>query len=109
MSKQYKVIAGSQSAHCCFCATVVDTTKPVMIHGEHYNNEYESVCECFEIEHAQFIADALNQRAELLEALKSVQRWLDEEWEEYPFEVAVRCAITRAAAQIQLDKEKKNA
>lgn len=61
MPERYKVVQGSQSAHCCFEATVVDTTKPVMIGDEHYNNQFESVCECFEIEHANTICAALNR------------------------------------------------
>jgi hypothetical protein len=58
---RYIVVDGSQSAHCCFDATVVDTTQPVMIGGEHYKNQYESVCECFDAEDAKRIADALNR------------------------------------------------
>lgn len=50
----------SQSAHCCFEYTVVDTTKPYIINGEQYKGRFESVCECFEEEHAQLICDALN-------------------------------------------------
>lgn len=57
---RYKVIRGSQSAHCCFDFTVVDTTRPVMIHGEHYDNRFEPLCECFEERDAIVIAGALN-------------------------------------------------
>lgn len=60
MTTRYKVVSGSQSAHCCFENTVVDTTKPVMIGGKHYRDEYAPVCECFDEEAAQLIADALN-------------------------------------------------
>lgn len=56
----YKVIKGSQSNHCCFSYTVVDTRKPVMIGGEHYENEYEAVCETFEEDDAKLICNALN-------------------------------------------------
>ncbi len=70
MSERYKVVDGSESAHCCFEATVVDTTKPLMIGGEHYNNRYVEVCECFSIEEANLIANALNQRADQLEAFE---------------------------------------
>jgi len=58
--KRFIVVAGSQTAHCCFDATVVDTDKPTMIGGKHYNNEYEPVCECFEVGDAERIAAALN-------------------------------------------------
>jgi len=58
---RYKIVEDSQSAHCCFTATVVDTTKPIMYGGEHYNNQYESVCECFDIKDAEMICEALNK------------------------------------------------
>lgn len=59
-AERYKVVGGSQSAHCCFDATVVDTTRPMMIGGEHYQGQYEAVCECFELADAEQIAAALN-------------------------------------------------
>lgn len=52
---RFKVIDGSQSAHCCFEATVVDTTKPGWGAGR-----YEPVCECFERADAEKIAAALS-------------------------------------------------
>lgn len=58
--KPYQVVDGSQSCHCCFEATVVDMRKPVMIGDEHYNDQYEVVCECFETDNAIKIAAALN-------------------------------------------------
>lgn len=56
MSERYKVVEGSESAHCCFKATVVDTqaTNPLFL------DEPDWVCECFDMESAQKIADALN-------------------------------------------------
>lgn len=60
MSARYRVVEGSQSCHCCFDATVVDTTRPIMVGGRHFNNEYKEVCECLDIEDAQTIVDALN-------------------------------------------------
>jgi len=60
MAGRYKVVSGSQSAHCCFDATVVDTTRPVMIHGEHYEGQFEPICECFDTDDAAAIADAMN-------------------------------------------------
>lgn len=47
---RYEVREGSESCHCCFEATVVDTTKPD-----------EIICECFSIEYAKKIAEALNK------------------------------------------------
>ena len=63
---RYRVVDGSQSAHCCFDATVVDTTKPVMIGGEHYNGQFEPICECFDVEDATHIAAAMNLAAKLV-------------------------------------------
>ena len=63
---RYTVLNKSISSHCCFEATVMDTTKPCMIGAEHYSDEdgnayYESVCECMEEEDARRIADSLNK------------------------------------------------
>lgn len=62
---RFEVRVGSQSQHCCFYATVVDTTKPFMIGDEQYcgrtGPEYEEVCECFDEEAADRIAAALNR------------------------------------------------
>jgi len=63
--ERFKVLAGSASEHCCFEATVVDTSKPTMMGGKHYVNsegklDYETVCECFDIDDANEIAKALN-------------------------------------------------
>lgn len=66
---RYKVVEGSQSCHCCFDATVIDTTKPSMIVDYQYvgenGPEFVSVCECFNVEDASIICAALNA-AELL-------------------------------------------
>lgn len=47
---RYQVVVGSQSCHCCFEATGVDTSRP------------NTVCECFSMEDAQLICDALNAK-----------------------------------------------
>jgi hypothetical protein len=62
---RYQVVDGSQSAHCCFEATVVDTTKPVIIAGKQWTRgdgepQWEAVCECFYREDADRIAAAMN-------------------------------------------------
>lgn len=64
---RYQIYKGSQSAHCCFEATVVDTTKPTMIGDKHYKDagddgqfHYEPVCECFDTADAEMICGALN-------------------------------------------------
>ena len=63
---RFKVLNKSMSGHCCFEATVMDTTKPCMIGADHYSDQdgnayYESVCECMDIEDANRIADSLNK------------------------------------------------
>lgn len=60
---RYKVVEGSQSGHCCFDFTVVDTSQIVMIGGVPYpavNPHFEAVCETFTREDADLIAKALN-------------------------------------------------
>lgn len=58
---RYKIIDGSQSAHCCFDFTVVDIDSPVMIGNKQFDNKFESVCECFDYESAKLICEALNK------------------------------------------------
>lgn len=60
MADRYKIVDESQSVHCCFRKTVVDTTRPVMIHGEHHDDKYEAMCECIDEDAAPVICDALN-------------------------------------------------
>lgn len=50
-SKRYIVVDGSESAHCCFEATVVDTSRLTHV----------NICECFDFEEAVLIAEALNK------------------------------------------------
>ena len=56
MRERYKAVEGSESAHCCFGATVVDTQTP----HPTFAGDHDWVCECFDMESAQKIADALN-------------------------------------------------
>lgn len=56
MSERYVVVGGSESGHCCFGATVVDTQAPHPTSA----GDPDWVCECHDIETAQKIADALN-------------------------------------------------
>lgn len=57
---RFKVVDGSQTAHCCFEATVVDTNKPI-VHGDYKpEGRYEPVCECFEKADAEAVCAALN-------------------------------------------------
>ncbi len=63
---RYRVVEGSQTAHCCFTHTVVDTTRPDLIGGEQYVDErigayFEIICECFGVEDAENVTAALNR------------------------------------------------
>jgi hypothetical protein len=70
MSKnnRYRVGERSTSGHCCFNATIVDNMQPHKYRDPDGNilieidglPECEGVCETFDIEVAQAIADALN-------------------------------------------------
>lgn len=60
MTERYIVVEGSQSCHCCFDFTVVDTDKPVLIDGKQYKGQYEAMCETFDRAEADTIAAALN-------------------------------------------------
>jgi hypothetical protein len=57
MNERYKVVAGSQSARCCFEYTVVDTWTSCTI-GD--RTRFQSMCECWDEEVAARIAQALN-------------------------------------------------
>jgi hypothetical protein len=58
---RYKMIPGSQSAHCCFEASVVDTERSVKNGDGEDTDRFEIVCECFAEGMAMQIADALNK------------------------------------------------
>lgn len=78
MSERYKVVEGSETGHCCFGATVVDTHAPR--HG--WEGKFDWVCECYGLKDAQKITDALNAAeqspdvAQLVEALELARRTL---------------------------------
>lgn len=72
MTRRYQARSGSQLGHgCCFDATVVDTTRPVIV-GEGTPTEqqyvrngepmFEVFCECADMQDAERIADALNAK-----------------------------------------------
>lgn len=60
MTQRYKVIKGSQTAHCCFEATVVDTQAPPVLVRPDGSVLHHTVCECFDFEDAELICDHLN-------------------------------------------------
>lgn len=51
---RYKVIESSVSGHCCFEATVIDTSEVEA------GLAHSCVCECFTLEDAQKVCNALN-------------------------------------------------
>lgn len=59
LDTRYKVVGGSDSGHCCFAASILDTTKPVYGGGGKLLG-YEAICECFSRKDAERIAAALN-------------------------------------------------
>lgn len=66
---RYRVAPYSQSYHCCFEATVLDTHQPEIIGTEHYRStdgylHYVPMCECFATEDAVKIAESLNSKEE---------------------------------------------
>lgn len=63
---QYKVVERSVSCHCCFKASVVDTSRPDFDGGgEIIEGEFAVMCECFEIEAAMQIAASLNRSSDV--------------------------------------------
>lgn len=63
MSGRFRVIERSQTGHCCFNASVLDTTKPILGGDKVTLLGYEAVCECFSGDDAQLICVALNEAA----------------------------------------------
>lgn len=53
---RYQAIEGSQSGHCCFEGTVVDTREPSKMGPD----LFRITCECFDFADAEMIAAALN-------------------------------------------------
>lgn len=86
---RYAIYEGSQSGHCCFDATVVDTTKPHIIGGKHYKGSdgqyhYETVCECFDREDAERICAALNATDSYrVRIVKRAYRWSATQFAEF--------------------------
>ncbi len=66
---RYHLHKGSDSSHCCFACSVIDT-QPQKNHGplndyrldfENGIPQFEAVCECMNEDDAQRICDALNR------------------------------------------------
>lgn len=59
--KRFVAIEGSQSGHCCFEATVLDTHSETLRSENRPALHFDAICECFSIEDAEFIANKLNK------------------------------------------------
>lgn len=62
--KRYRVLDYSDSCHCCFEYTVIDTITPTKCSIGADLRPYTWVCECFEKADAERIAAALNAMEE---------------------------------------------
>lgn len=76
MSGRYKVLAGSQSGHCCFDYTVVDTLKPHPVYAS--QGLFAAICETFREEEAHAVARALNAATTNQAALARAARLFEE-------------------------------
>lgn len=59
---RYKIVEGSESGHCCFDFTVVDTEQPYMPDDSYYDGRFKQVCEAFYMEEALLICKSLNEQ-----------------------------------------------
>ena len=64
MKERYKIVEGSESAHCCFDATILDTHQPEDCTKADGTPYYYNLAECFHIEDATLIVNALHQQEE---------------------------------------------
>lgn len=55
---RFVILEDSDSGHCCFEYSILDTEKI----NEVWSEKYESICETFDIESAESICEALNGR-----------------------------------------------
>lgn len=56
---RYFVKHGSDSGHCCFEASIMDSLVGEMIHGDFFP---DCVCECFDEDVAEEICKTLNEK-----------------------------------------------
>jgi len=73
MNARYKVLKGSESAHCCFEGTVVDNETPHPAYGP--DRPYW-LCECFDLKDAEKIAQTLNGAEDLKSAARDAVLWI---------------------------------
>jgi len=61
--ERYRVVNGSESGNDCFTHTVYDTYAPLKDgDGEIRQGYFETTCECFNVQTAEDIAQALNEK-----------------------------------------------
>ena len=60
MRMRYKIRQGSQSAHCCFAFTIVDSENPEGFVDQYGYRHYDVICEAFEQSEAELVCAALN-------------------------------------------------
>ena len=68
MNERYIVVEESLSNHCCFEATIVDTSEGRSPNDPNWKGETywnKTICECFTKEDAYFIAKQLNDKLEV--------------------------------------------
>lgn len=56
---RFKIVHGSESGHCCFEYSIVDTQQSITILGQEH---FALVCECFYEQEAILVCEALNAR-----------------------------------------------
>lgn len=55
---RYEIVEGSQTGHCCFVATIIDTYTNRNLYPK--DLEHNALCECMDVDDAQKICAALN-------------------------------------------------
>ena len=64
MKERYKIVEDSESGHCCFSATILDTHQPEDLTKDDGTPYYYNLAECFYSEDAELIVKALHQQEE---------------------------------------------
>lgn len=64
MKERYKIVEDSESGHCCFDVTILDTHRPKAYTNIDGKPFYYNLAECFYAEDAENIVKALHQQEE---------------------------------------------
>jgi hypothetical protein len=89
MSGKYKIVDGSETGHCCFEASMIDTSQP----ENHSRSKFACVGEFFERGAADEICRQANAIGNLIDALKAAVSQLPD-----------RCEHEREMARFAIDK-----